>query len=116
METPFEPMDPFEILMSPMDSVITMVFINSLRTRVLNIFVNYKDASLSNPNAVEEILQIVRDGTKDCLLQISKKYMKNILEYLSNDGLVLYISTHVKQLVENELRTQMSDINKSGVR
>ena len=110
MEMPTEYMDPFELLMSTADSVITMVYINSLRGRTLDIFANYKDNSLTNKTAGQEILTIVKDGTKECLLQLSKKYMKKVLEHLSPDGTVLYISTHLKQLIENELRSMVNSV------
>ena len=113
LPTPHEPepqRSQFELDLSPMDTIIALVFTHKMQRLLDEHYTNYKETSLSNTSAKKDILDIVKTYVKECLSQVSRRYRRKILrEYFSNEGLVLYISGQIYDLVHADLSNRLNN-------
>lgn len=93
----------FEQFLAPLDSAIAITYKEKIQQTIFQLYENYREKSYSAPTATIKFNETMNLGTKSVLGFISKKYRKDILEYWSETGLVLYIHTQLKIMSQTEI-------------
>ena len=100
----YEVLTEFEKEMACLDDLIIRCYKYNVLPLIKKVYHDYKEKTTVNASASKIINDLLSEGVRFCLSNISKVYRKRILkQYYSTDGLVFYITTNLQQLVDNDL-------------
>jgi hypothetical protein len=89
----------FDELIRPVDTIISMVYSRDIKNRLPDLFEKYKELSLIHQSSHKDLNDILKESVKQCLLLLSKQYLKKkLFKVLSQDGLIYYIYTQIHLL------------------
>lgn len=93
--------DDFQLLLSPIDTMISVSFIEHIRDNLENHCNTYKDEVFTSENSLKELNILLKDTVIKTESYLSKNYKKKLLDYFNEESLSLYIYSQLKQLMTN---------------
>ena len=114
---PIEYKSEFEELLVPLETMILVVYNEHIRYSIFKLYKDHgTDISIST-TAISAQQELINNGTKTILLQLSKIYIKSLLRFFSHDGLTLYIISNLKTYINNDLNSKLENSqNKSSAK
>lgn len=102
----------FEQLISPTDTMITLIYRRELKYKLLEFFIKYESTSLTNPNALKELETLIKGFVSRTITLLSKDYIKKLQIVFNNDGIIYYIYSHFYSLTIAELEDKIESLPK----
>ncbi len=115
MERPSEYTE-FEQLISPIDTMIALVYRRELKYRLLEFFTKYESSCLMHPNALEELEILIKEFVSRTIKLLAKEYIDKLKVVFNDDGIIYYIYSHFYNLTITELEDKLESLpNNKGV-
>lgn len=93
----------FDQLIQPLNIMIEIVFTKYCAAAVAKLKENYKDSVKNNNTSIDQIKEILTNGNKIVLQSISPTYLTKLKNVYSEDGIIFYIESGLKQLIDRQI-------------
>ena len=101
----------FEELLIPLDIMTSTVFNEHVKYELVKLYHSHREDILISNVSLAAQETIISTNVKLILMQLSRGYVKKLLTYYSNDGLVLYVMSCLKKLIYSDLSSRLENGN-----
>lgn len=99
----------FDLVLQPLDIIINLIYDNSMKGSISELYSKYQDDVLKTTSANDEIKDIINNASKQALSLLSKRYRDRLLQFYNTDGLSYYVYVHINRLAMAHLEELISN-------